>query len=73
MASSPRSRAAARAARRAWPLVLAAYERWQTLSPEEKERYKARVRAAGERSRRLLEQRRRGGGGGGFGRGPGSR
>ncbi|MBA2420885.1 MAG: hypothetical protein H0V57_07120, partial [Thermoleophilaceae bacterium] len=44
-------------------LVLAAYERWQALSPEEKERYKQRARAAGERGRRVIEQRRRGGGG----------
>ena len=68
--ASPRSRAVARAARRAWPLVLAAYERWQALPPEEKERYKQRARAAGERGRRLLEQRRRGGPGG-FGGGRG--
>ena len=59
---SPRSQAMARAARRAYPLVLAAYERWQSLSPEEKERYKQRARAAGERGRRAIEQRRRGGG-----------
>jgi len=61
--ASPRSQAMARAARRAWPLVLAAYERWQALSPEEKERYKQRARAAGERGRRVIEHRRRGGGG----------
>jgi hypothetical protein len=65
-----RSRAMARAARRAWPFVLAAYERWQALSPEEKERYRARVRSAGERSRRVIEQRRRRGGPGGGGLGP---
>ncbi len=68
--ASPRSRAMAHAARRAWPFILAAYERWQALSPEEKERYKQRARAAGERGRRLLEQRRRGGPGG-FGGGRG--
>lgn len=61
MASS-RSQAMARAARRAWPIVLAAYERWQALPPEEKERYKQRARAAGERGRRVIERRRRGGG-----------
>ena len=33
----------ARYARRAYPIVLAAYERWQALSDEEKERYKARA------------------------------
>lgn len=62
--ASPRSEAIARAARRAYPIVLAAYERWQSLSDEEKERYKQRARLAGERGRRLIEQRRRGGGGG---------
>ncbi|MDQ4071483.1 MAG: hypothetical protein M3088_01220 [Actinomycetota bacterium] len=62
MASSPRSRAMARAARRAWPLILAAYERWRELSPEEKELYKARARRAGERGLRMIERRRRRGG-----------
>ena len=65
--ASQRSQQMARYARRAYPIVLAAYERWQSLSDEEKERYKARARAAGERGRKLIEQRRRGGGGG-FGR-----
>jgi len=59
---SPRSQQMARYVRRAYPIVLAAYERWQALSPEEKERYKQRARAAGERGRRVIEQRRRGGG-----------
>lgn len=63
---SPRSQQMARYVRRAYPIVLAAYERWQSLSDEEKERYKARARAAGERGRRLIEQRRGRGGGGRF-------
>jgi len=62
--ASPRSQQMARAIRRAYPIVLAAYERWQSLSDEEKERYKARARAAGARGRRLIEQRRGRGGGG---------
>jgi len=33
------------------------------MTPEEKERYKQRARAAGERGRHVIEQRRRGGGG----------
>ncbi len=56
---SPRSQQMARYVRRAYPIVLAAYERWQSLSPEEKERYIARARAAGERGRRVIERRRR--------------
>jgi hypothetical protein len=60
---SPRSQQMARYARRAYPIILAAYERWQSLSDEEKERYKSRVRAASDRGRQLIEKRRRGGGG----------
>ncbi len=48
-----------RAARRAWPVVLMAWERWQSLSPQEKERYKKRARDAADRGRRAVEQRRR--------------
>jgi hypothetical protein len=61
--ASHRSQQMARYARRAYPIILAAYERWQALSDEEKERYKARARAASARGRRMIEQRRRGGGG----------
>ena len=50
---------AARGARRLWPFVLMAWERWQKLSPEEKERYKARARDYAERGRRAVEARRR--------------
>ncbi len=61
---------AAKMARRVAPLAAEAYRRWNALPPAEKERYKQRARAAGERGRRLLEQRRRGGPGG-FGGGRG--
>jgi hypothetical protein len=50
---------AARGARRAWPLVLMAWERWQKLPEHEKERYKRQAREAAGRGRKLLEQRRR--------------
>jgi hypothetical protein len=50
---------AVRGARRAWPLVLMAWERWQKLPDHEKERYKRQARAAAERGRKALEQRRR--------------
>jgi glycogen debranching enzyme len=49
----------ARGARRVWPYMLMAWERWQALSPEEKERYKRRAREYAERGRRALDQRRR--------------
>ena len=47
-----------RAARRAWPIILMAWERWQALSPAEKERYKRRAREYAERGRRAVEKRR---------------
>lgn len=40
MASPGTARSAYRAARRAWPLALALYRRWETLPPAEKERYR---------------------------------
>jgi TRAP-type C4-dicarboxylate transport system substrate-binding protein len=45
--------------RRAWPLVLMAWERWQKLPEHEKERYKRQAREAAQRGRKMLEQRRR--------------
>jgi hypothetical protein len=60
-----RAAKAAHNARRLWPFVLMAWERWQALSPEERERYKRRAREYTERSRRAIEQRRGRGPGGG--------
>jgi hypothetical protein len=48
-----------RAARRVWPILLMAWERWQALSPAEKERYKRRAREYADRGRRTLERQRR--------------
>jgi TRAP-type C4-dicarboxylate transport system substrate-binding protein len=48
-----------KAARRAWPVVLMAWERWQALSPAERERYKKRAREAADRGRRALEKQRK--------------
>jgi hypothetical protein len=36
-----------------------AWERWQKLSPEEKERYKRHAREFADRGRRAVEARRR--------------
>jgi hypothetical protein len=36
-----------------------AWERWQALSPEEKERYKKRAREYAERSRKALDAQRK--------------
>ena len=57
MASPLIGGAAARAARRlAVPLAREAYRRWQALSPEEKERYRATVRDVAQRGRDSLAQ-----------------
>jgi hypothetical protein len=64
---------AAKTARRLAPIAAEAYRRWNALSPEEKERYKARARSYAQRGQdivreaiRLMEQQRanRLGGGG---------
>ena len=47
-----------RGVRRVWPYMLMAWERWQALSPQEKERYKRRARAYADRGRRVVDQRR---------------
>jgi hypothetical protein len=54
-----RTRGAVRGARRVWPYVLMAWERWQSLSPEEKERYKKRAREYAQRGRKTLDAQRR--------------
>ena len=48
-----------RGARRAWPLVLMGWERWQKLSPADKQRYKRQAREYAGRGRKAIEQRRR--------------
>jgi len=50
---------AARGARRAWPFVLMAWERWQKLTPQEKERYLRQAREYADRGRKTLQERRR--------------
>jgi hypothetical protein len=44
--------------RRLWPYVLMGWERWQALSPEEKERYRARAREYAERGRAVADRAR---------------
>jgi hypothetical protein len=46
-------------ARRLWPYVLMAWERWQAMPPEQKERYKRQARDYAERGRKALDERRR--------------
>jgi hypothetical protein len=54
----PRTTSAVRNARRLWPYVLMAWERWQALPPEKKERYKRQARDYAERGRKLVDERR---------------
>ena len=53
-----RARTAVRGARRVWPYVLMAWERWQSLSPEEKERYKKQARGYMDRGKKALDTQR---------------
>ena len=53
------SRSRVRQLRRLWPYVLMAWERWQQLSPDEKERYKKQARDYAERGRKVIDDRRR--------------
>jgi TRAP-type C4-dicarboxylate transport system substrate-binding protein len=46
-------------ARRLWPYMLMAWERWQSLPPEQKERYRRQAREYAERGRSLIDERRR--------------
>jgi HMG-box domain len=46
--------------RRVWPFVLMAWERWQSLSPQEKERYKRQAREYADRGKRALRDARKG-------------
>jgi hypothetical protein len=46
-------------ARRLWPVMLMAWERWQSLPPEKKESYKRQARGYAERGKRLVDEQRR--------------
>jgi hypothetical protein len=50
---------AAHGARRLWPYVLMAWERWQAMPPEQKERYKRQARDYAQRGRKMLDERRK--------------
>ncbi len=45
--------------RRMWPFVLMAWERWQSLTDEDKERYKRQARGYAQRGRAMLDEQRR--------------
>jgi hypothetical protein len=52
------ARRAARLARRAAPLAIEAYRRWQQLTPEERERYKKRAREYTDKGRQAYTRAR---------------
>ena len=54
-----RGKALQKAGRRAWPVLLMAWERWQALSPAEKDRYKKQARQAADRGKRALAKQRK--------------
>ncbi len=47
---------AGHAGRRAWPLVMMAWERWQSLPEADKERYRRMARDYAARGRRAVQQ-----------------
>jgi hypothetical protein len=47
------------AGRRVWPVVMMAWERWQSLSEEDRERYRRRARDYAERGRRAVDDARK--------------
>jgi hypothetical protein len=50
------ARRAVRVAKRLYPLAVAAYHRWDQLSPREKERYKRQARRYAEQSATYARQ-----------------
>jgi hypothetical protein len=46
-------------ARRLWPYMLMAWERWQALPPEQKERYTRQAREYAARGRKALDKQRK--------------
>lgn len=53
-----RRQRAAHGVRRVWPFVLMAWERWQSLSPAERDRYKRQARDYAGRGKKMLESRK---------------
>jgi hypothetical protein len=45
-------------AKRAWPIALEAWRRWDNLSPQQKERYRKMAGDYAQRGRKALESRR---------------
>jgi hypothetical protein len=56
---SSRRRSAVQAAKRAWPVLLEAYRRWDQLPPAQKERYRQMAAQYAQRGRETLQRRRK--------------
>ena len=54
-----RATSTVRNVRRMWPVVMMAWERWQSLSPEQQERYKRQAREYAQRGKDAAARRRR--------------
>jgi TRAP-type C4-dicarboxylate transport system substrate-binding protein len=57
-AATGRATRAVHGARRMWPFVMMAWERWQSLSPEQRERYRRQAREYAQRGRDAAAARR---------------
>ncbi len=58
-ATAGRMAKSVRGARRMWPVVMMAWERWQSLTPEQQERYKRQARDYAQRGKDAAAARRR--------------
>ena len=54
-----RAHPAVRGAQRLWPVALAAKQRWDSLTPDQQERYKRMAREYAERARATRRPRRK--------------
>jgi hypothetical protein len=57
-AGGSRKQVVVRTAKRAWPVLLEAYRRWDQLSPAQKERYRQMAAQYAQRGRETLRRRR---------------
>jgi hypothetical protein len=57
-AGGSRKRTAVNAAKRAWPVLLEAYRRWDQLTPAQKERYRRMAADYAQRGRETVRRRR---------------
>ncbi len=54
-----RAKGAVQMVKRAWPVVLMAYDRWKALPEEDKERYRRQAREYADRGRKAVDDARK--------------